>query len=72
MIRATIQHKSGGDVYQTSSATAISNTGANGEQISTPGDVWVVSNLEDIKAWNAISVSGEAAAVLSIQLDGTD
>lgn len=72
VVKATIQHIAGGDVYHSVSSTTQSNAGANGEKKSTVGDVWEVRNLEDIKLWKGIIASGEADATLQIELDGTD
>ena len=68
-LRAVIQHIAGGAVYFTTEGVVAVNTGSTGEHKLELGDILIIKGIADIKAFNAISVSGEAAATLQVRLE---
>lgn len=69
IVRAHFQHRSGGKIFALASATPAA-AGGNGEQQFTVGDDWEVIGFDDLKTFKMIKQTGEADAVIDVQLEG--
>ncbi len=70
VIHADFQHRSGGKINCLAQATPVA-AGGNGETQRSIGDEWRVIGYSDLVTFKMVKQTGEADAVVDVQLYGT-